>query len=126
MNAKKTRRQDKLGGKMPAERRAEHNLIGGLVVRDINEDEEFQLPCRADPDAWFDMDQDGNGATAKRACGACEFRSACLDAALHFEAGRIAGGSQSGDRWGIWGGMDPHEREVEERKRRAEGTWKWD
>ena len=45
-------------------------------------------------------------AEAKRICGGCEVRAQCLDYAL-----------ESGERYGIWGGMTEDERRAARRRR---------
>jgi WhiB family redox-sensing transcriptional regulator len=47
-------------------------------------------------------------AAAKRICADCSVRSQCLDFAL-----------DSGEAWGIWGGMSRDERRDESRRRRG-------
>lgn len=63
-------------------------------------------PCTwpdSDPDAWFS--RGGRPREAIDACGFCPMRERCLAAALAFESGR-----NGHDRFGIWGGLTPHER----------------
>ncbi|MGW2951598.1 WhiB family transcriptional regulator [Streptomyces eurythermus] len=57
------------------------------------------------PDLWF-ADEQGPVAAAerreaKRLCGRCPARTPCLHAAL-----------ERGEKAGIWGGLDPDEREA--------------
>lgn len=63
------------------------------------------LCAQTDPEAFF-PDKGGSTAAAKRVCGACPVRLACLDYALDTE-----------QRFGIWGGLS--ERERRRVKRRA-------
>jgi len=51
-----------------------------------------QLPCGEAPELFF-ADDPGSIARAKRLCGGCQARAACLDGAL-----------QRGEPWGVWGG----------------------
>ncbi len=51
------------------------------------------LPCRAeDPELWF-ADKPDQLEVAKRLCGGCPLRDACL-----------AGALDRGEPWGVWGG----------------------
>jgi hypothetical protein len=70
-----------------------------------------QVPCRADPEAWWpDRKQLNNPATsaAVLACEGCPARDACLAYALAAD-----------EREGIWGGTMPAERGTVRRQRAA-------
>jgi len=71
-------------------------------------DAEFPIidtPCREKPDRWFLTGKDAC-ATAADACRTrCDFRDACLEAALDFEGSLMPAG-----RYGVWAGTTPEER----------------
>ena len=77
--------------------------------------------CATDnPEKWFPLFSTGAMqphdlrmiAEAKAICGACPVRAECLESAM-----------QSGERWGIWGGLTPEERGNAWRKhRKTEGA----
>jgi WhiB family transcriptional regulator, redox-sensing transcriptional regulator len=58
------------------------------------------LCAQADPDTFF---AEGTHRTtlAKAICGRCPVRQSCLDFAL-----------ETGEESGVWGGLDPHERQL--------------
>jgi WhiB family transcriptional regulator, redox-sensing transcriptional regulator len=56
------------------------------------------LCAQADPEAWY-PEKGGSVREAKRICGACPVRAACLEFAL-----------DSGEIWGIWGGLSERQR----------------
>ena len=64
------------------------------------------LCAQTDPEAFF-PDKGGSTRDAKKVCGACAVRSACLEYALDHE-----------ERFGIWGGLSERERRKEKRLRR--------
>ena len=64
------------------------------------------LCAQTDPEAFF-PDKGGSTRDAKKVCGACAVRSACLEYALDHE-----------ERFGIWGGLSERERRKEKRSRR--------
>lgn len=49
----------------------------------------------------FFPDKGGTNAPAKRVCGRCPVREACLRNAL-----------DTGEEWGTWGGLSPKERRL--------------
>lgn len=51
---------------------------------------------------------------AKAVCAMCPVRKPCLDYALAFE-----GGSEHGQRAGIWGGLTPRERHAIHRQKQT-------
>lgn len=56
------------------------------------------LPCRAEPETWFPLDEDGpSSARARAGCATCPVRAACLELGLT-------------EPWGIWGGLSSAER----------------
>jgi WhiB family redox-sensing transcriptional regulator len=65
-----------------------------------------------DPELFFPVSSEGPGARqreeAKRVCAGCPVRAACLEYAL-----------ESGQRSGVWGGLDERERVALHRGRRA-------
>src|SRR5690606_2668884 len=54
--------------------------------------------AQTDPEAFF-PDKGGSTADAKRVCGTCPIRRACLEYALTHD-----------ERFGIWGGLSERER----------------
>lgn len=55
--------------------------------------------CRqVDPELWFPEKGGDNGSQAKRVCGGCPVRAECLEFAV-----------ESGQRAGIWGGLNERE-----------------
>jgi hypothetical protein len=52
------------------------------------------------PDDWFASSDGRYGSKAAAICAECPVRDACLTAAL-----------ETGEPWGIWGGMTPEQRE---------------
>lgn len=69
----------------------------------------FALCAGADPELWFPAGDPGTpgyergAAVARGICAVCPVRAVCLELALAL--GREA-------REGIWGGLDPDQREV--------------
>lgn len=82
------------------------NLAELFAVEPEN-DWRTQAACRTlDPDVFFTSDSFENKQekeerelAAKAVCDRCDVRSECLDYAL-----------RAGERYGIWGGMNPAER----------------
>lgn len=56
------------------------------------------LCAEADPEEWF-PEKGGSTRAAKRICGRCEIRVACLQLAL-----------DNREQHGIWGGLTPRQR----------------
>lgn len=84
------------------------DLIRGTKIED------FSPECAQYPEVFFPEETDTTTRRqAKKVCGGCEIREACLEAALVLEAGRVASG-----RYGIWGGLDEQQRASLARKRR--------
>lgn len=67
--------------------------------------------CRdvPDPDIFFPGGQDQSAAQARQLCARCSVREQCLGYAL-----------SNNERFGIWGGLDPTERDVLRRRHRQE------
>jgi WhiB family redox-sensing transcriptional regulator len=63
------------------------------------------LCADADPEAFF-PEPGANPNAAKRLCAACPVRAECLEYAL-----------EHGERFGVWGGLSPEQRERVERER---------
>lgn len=59
-----------------------------------------------DTEPWFSPDPDGQ-AYARTVCATCPVRLKCLAWAL-----------EAGERFGIWGGLDPYERRLARRRMR--------
>lgn len=122
---KLTREQvEKAFGRMAPSTRAKYLVTGGRKINALGDKEDFDPPCRADPDSWYPEDYADQQAVAivKRVCANCPLREGCLAAALQFEAGYRAD-HHSGKRSGIWGGLDPYEREALEVAMREDGSW---
>jgi WhiB family redox-sensing transcriptional regulator len=64
---------------------------GDALLRKVN-DVGSGLPCRRQPELWF-TESPAEVEQAKRLCGQCPIRSACLQGAL-----------QRQEPWGVWGG----------------------
>ena len=79
---------------------------GPRQITNPNDEDWGQAACTgdADPDAWFPDEGDWQRAAyAKLTCYTqCPLRDACLRIALESDADWA--------RWGIWGGLSPHER----------------
>lgn len=73
--------------------------------------------CREhDPEVWFPGQGDYmTGAAAKAICETCPVRERCLEAAMEWESG------SHWQRYGLWGGLDPWERDELARERRRAG-----
>lgn len=71
-------------------------------------------PCTTDPDAWF-SDEAAEQAHARALCGGCPIADTCLDGAI-----------QRQEAHGIFGGLDPVERNAVARLRGAPlaGAWR--
>lgn len=68
------------------------------------------LPCRANPDAWFSDDPEDR-MFAMRVCSWCEHKVACLERALVLEEqDRAAHNERRPRRHGIWGETTPMQR----------------
>lgn len=94
-------------------RQLEQAAVANKILKGIKI-EDFRPECTQYPDVFFPTEGDDEGiANAKRACGRCEIREACLEAALAYEEGRATYG-----RYGVWGGLTETERESVARKRR--------
>ena len=79
-------------------RQAEHTLLDkSLEIEDprLHPD---ALCAQTDPEVFF-PDKGGSTRDAKKVCGACMVRTACLQYALDNQ-----------ERFGIWGGMSERER----------------
>jgi WhiB family redox-sensing transcriptional regulator len=61
--------------------------------------------AEVDPSLWF-PEKGGPTREAKAICRGCEVRETCLEYAL-----------ETGQRWGIWGGLSEHERRRIRRQR---------
>ncbi len=73
----------------------------GLADSDVPEEMSWQgaaLCAQTDPEAFF-PEKGGSTRDAKRVCGRCEVRDACLEYAL-----------ANDERFGIWGGLSERER----------------
>lgn len=68
------------------------------------------LCAESDPDAWY-PDAGSSGRQAKAICARCGVREDCLQQAL-----------DSGDRWGIWGGLSEPERRALRRRTAQTGA----
>lgn len=66
--------------------------------------------CQENPD-WFFSKARQKVARAKAACAHCPVREACAQYAL-----------ETGERYGIWGGLDETERKSLRRNTQAKGT----
>ena len=77
-----------------------------LLVGDLGQEEDVELPCRGEPDLFF-ADEPEEVERAKALCGGCPVRGACL-----------AGALDRGEPWGVWGGELFDQGAVVPRKRR--------
>lgn len=68
---------------------------------------ELALCSQADPDLWF-LEPWEDEAPAKRICGRCPVRTACLAYALDAD-----------EEYGVWGGLAPEERRELKRQARV-------
>jgi hypothetical protein len=82
-----------------SERELELRVIGNPQLH------EDALCPQTDPDVFF-PEKGGSTRDAKRVCGACAVRSACLDYALKHD-----------EEHGIWGGLSKKERDAEKERR---------
>lgn len=78
-------------------------LLEGVEGAELQWQEEA-LCAQTDPEAFF-PEKGGSTREAKRVCGVCAVRAACLDYAL-----------ANDERFGIWGGMSERERRRLRRK----------
>lgn len=60
--------------------------------------QDLALCAEVDPELWF-PEKGGGTRKPKRICRMCEVRTECLEYAL-----------ETGQRFGIWGGLSPQER----------------
>jgi hypothetical protein len=58
-----------------------------------------RTPCEDDPDKWFAEEGSAEVTEAKEGCLACPARLPCLSLA-----------ESTGERFGVWGGLEPSER----------------
>lgn len=66
---------------------------GVAELIDSGQSTDFDLPCQTgDADLWF-AEKPADLERAKKLCGQCPVRSACLDGAI-----------ARGEPWGVWGG----------------------
>lgn len=83
-----------------------------LATMSINRDElggwTRQASCRALDAELFFPETANDEAAAKRTCGGCPVREACLDHAM-----------ANGEAFGIWGGLNLRERRLLRRARAA-------
>jgi WhiB family redox-sensing transcriptional regulator len=83
-----------------AMKRTEFNV--DLPIATPSDDEpnfmKYGLCAQTDPEAFF-PEKGGSTRDAKKVCGACAYRAACLEYAL-----------VNGERFGIWGGLSERER----------------
>lgn len=81
-------------------------LDGDLTADVLPRAADVLLPCWTAPaDLWF-AESPAEVESAKRLCGPCPFRQACLDGAL-----------QRREPWGVWGGQLVLDGAVVPRKR---------
>jgi len=79
----------------------------------------YDAACRGlDPEWWHpvaehahDLDYRATIARAKRICADCQVRACCLDYAV-----------RNREKDGIWGGLEPHERQALAQRRRHAAT----
>lgn len=79
------------------------DILAGL---DVPEWYPEGLCSQTDPEAFF-PEKGGSTREAKKICHGCPVRSKCLDYAI-----------ETGERFGIWGGVSERERRKLERARR--------
>ncbi len=66
--------------------------------------------AEVDPERWYPEQGTGNSNASRWAiaiCRMCPVRKECLDYAIEVD-----------DRWGLWGGMNFHERQAEKARRK--------
>lgn len=91
--------------------------LAELFSGDAENDWRHDAACRSlDPTVFFSPDafenkqeKEEREVAAKAVCTGCRVRDECLDYAI-----------KAGERYGIWGGMTPHERRALLRRRTRE------
>lgn len=84
--------------------RATERILDARVTENPQLSEDA-LCNQTDPEVFF-PEKGESTRDAKRVCGACWVRSACLDYAL-----------QNDEQYGVWGGLSKKERDAEKRRR---------
>lgn len=87
-----------------SQRHTERMLLSKSLQTEDPRLREDALCAQTDPEVFF-PDKGGSTRDAKKVCGACMVRSACLAYALENE-----------ERFGIWGGLSERERRRLKRK----------